>query len=202
LTPYHDPAAGKFTLFMQGHAQKDGKVAQVEVPASFVKSSNWASLPMAVVRQTFADVTDGKLGTAGDTYNGMPVYGMLVYNSRLIVGVAQAYGSNQIASHGVSTLNLSATNDFKGFYPFNASRPASVGRHMTPIPAGGSRLWAAPPDWQLLSVHYRATSSGPSVTVFNPNSVGTANRFRAARFSSSASTRLRLWDVKPPKQHL
>jgi hypothetical protein len=177
LTPYHDPATGKYTLLLQGHAQKDGQVAQVEVPASFVKSSDWASLQMAVVRQKFADVTDGKLATAGDTYNGMPVYGMLVYNSRLIVGVAQAYGSNQVASHGVSTLNLSATNDFKGFYPFNASAPPrALGGHMTPIPAewqsalGGTALTGN----CCLSI-IGATSSGPSVTVFNADNVGTAN---------------------------
>lgn len=177
VTPYKDPATGKRTLFMQGHNQRDGQVAQIEVPATFVKSQNWSSLPVAKVLQNFADVTDGKLGTAGDTYNGMPIDGMLAYNGRLIVGVSQAYGSSQTASHGASGLDLSQGGDFKGFYSFTSST-------MAPSRALGGPMTAIPPEWQsalggsaltgncCLSI-IGATSSGPSATVFNPNDVGT-----------------------------
>lgn len=174
LTPHYDAATGKLTLFMQGHSQRDGKVAQIEVPSSFVKSDNWNSLPMAKVLQDFRDVTDGRIGTAGDTYNGMPTYGMLSFNNRLIVGVAQTYGNNQVASHGVSGLNLSNTSDFKGFYSFKADAPPrALGGPMTPIPPewrsalGGSALTGN----CCLSM-IGATSSGPSATVFNPDDVG------------------------------
>src|SRR5689334_9037879 len=56
LTVYLDPSSGKETLFMEGHAQNPGNVAQVEVPSSFVKSSDQTALPKAKVLQNFSTI--------------------------------------------------------------------------------------------------------------------------------------------------
>jgi hypothetical protein len=161
------------TIFLQGHAQHDGQVAQIEIPAT-VGTGSWEDLPMARVLQEFHDVTDGKLESAGDTYNGMPVYGLLVHEQSLIVAVSQAYGSTQEATHGVSGLTLSEPNDFQGFFPMDAvANLRALGGYMAHIP----------PEWQAqfggpaltgnccLSI-IGATSSGPSISVFNPADVG------------------------------
>jgi hypothetical protein len=179
VTPYHDPVSGKRTLFLQGHAQYDAQVAQIEIPTSFVKSSDWNALPMATVLQGFHDVTDGLLDTAGNTYNGMPVNGMLVYNGKLIVAVTQAYGSNQVASHGVSTLNLSLGNDFLGFHPFASNvvaPPRALGGHMTTIPSEWQTLLGGPAlTGNCCRSIIGATSAGPATTIFDPASVGVTN---------------------------
>jgi hypothetical protein len=179
VTPYYDSGTGKQTLFLQGHAQYDGQVAQVEVPATLVKSLTWSNLPMAPVLQGFHDVTDGLLGTAGDTYNGLPINGLLVSGGKLIVAVTQAYGSTQVASHGVSGRNLSLPNDFLGFYPFSAgvvAPPRALGGHMTPIPVEWQALLGGPAlTGNCCRSIIGATSAGPATTVFDPASVGVTN---------------------------
>ncbi len=175
LTPYRDPNTGKMTIYLQGHAQHDGDVAQIQVPDTLVKSDSWDALPMATVLQKTYDVTDGKLSTAGDTYNGMPVYGMMVYNGRLLVGVSQSYGSNQTASTGVSGLDLSVSNDFKGFYPYVGvlAVPRALGGPMTPIPTEWQATLGGPALVGMCCQSViSATSAGPSATVFNPDDVG------------------------------
>lgn len=179
LAPYHDPATGKFTLFLEGHAQRSGNVAQIEVPANFVKSTNWGALPMAKVLQNFYDVTDGKLDSVDPTnqYNPTFIYGILPYNGRLIVGASNVYSASQIVSHGVSGLTLSASNDFKGFFSFTGTAPPrALGGTMIPIPAewqsafGGKAFTGM---WGLSIVS--STSAGPALTVFNPDDVGVVN---------------------------
>jgi hypothetical protein len=176
LTVYHDTATGKRTIFMQGHAQKDGHVAQIEIPAT-VGKGEWSSLPNATILQNFADVTDGKLGTAGDKYNGIPIYGMMVHNNRLIVGASQAYGFDQSASHGVSSLNLSQSGDFARFYPFNAvAPPRALGGPMTAIPSEWQSAFGGPALTGNCCISIiGSTSAGPSATVFNPDDVGVKN---------------------------
>lgn len=179
ITPYRDPATGKTTLFMEGHAQKPGQVAQVEVPASLVKSSSWSALPVANVLQPFKDVTDGKLSTVDptNTSNATFVYGLLAYNNRLIVGASNSYSASQQNTHGASSLNLSSTGDFQGFVRMSAAAP---------VRALGGPMTTIPPEWQAafggpaltgeccISV-ISSTSSGPAATVFNPDTVGTGS---------------------------
>jgi hypothetical protein len=177
VAPYHDPLAGKNTLFMEGHAWYPGYVAQVEIPSSLIISSNWDDLPQAGVLQDFYDITDGKSATLADyTYF---IYGLLPYNGRLIVGASEYYDANysQVNSHGVSGFSLSATNDFQGFYAVNAAaNPRSLGGYMTTIPAewrsslGGPALTGN----CCLSI-ISASSSGPAASVFDPDQVGTQN---------------------------
>lgn len=178
VTPYNDPSTGKKTLFLEGHPQNRYQVAQVEIPSSFVKSTNWGSLPKAKVLQNFADVTDGKISTSGITsYDGGRVYGMLPYNGRLIVAVSEYYGSTQSASHGVSSLSLSDRSDFSGFYSFNASAPPrALGGSMTTIPSEWQTLFGGPAltgNWAIPVIG--SNSAGPALTVFNPDDVGAKN---------------------------
>lgn len=181
LAPYRDPSTGKRTLFMEGHAQRPGNVAQVEIPASFVKSSNWSSLPVAKVMQNFSDITDGKLGSVDPSNPNNPtfIYGMLPYNGRLITSATNIYSPSQAVSHGVSGFNLSVGNDFKGFYPFATNvtaPPRALGGPMTPIPPEWQAAFGGQAFTGLYGVSIvSTTSAGPSLTVFNPDSVGTAN---------------------------
>jgi hypothetical protein len=179
LTHYLDPVSGKHTLFMEGHAWFPGNVAQVEIPADakMVKSNTWSDLQQAPVLQPFADITDGKIDSlAGSTSF---VYGMLVYNGRLIVGASCFYDGDgsQRNSHGVSGMILSQGTDFKGFYPVTAlANPRSLGGYMTTIPAQWQTLFGGPAltGKGCLSI-ISNNSAGPCATVFDPNDVGVKN---------------------------
>jgi len=177
LTPYHDPVSGKSTLFMEGHAQVPGFVAQVEIPTGFVNSSVWGDLPQATVLQNFYDITDGKSDTlANDTFY---IYGMLAYNGRLIVGASEYYDGDysQVSSHGVSGFNLTTPNDFQGFYPVGgAANARSKGGYMNTIPYNWQSLLGGPVlTGNCCLPIISANSAGPSVTVFNPDHVGAVN---------------------------
>jgi hypothetical protein len=177
LAPYHDPATGKNTLFMEGHAWYPGYVAQVEIPSGFVKSDNWDDLPQAALLQGFYDITDGKSDTLANYM--FFVYGMLPYNGRLIVGASEYYDADysQVTSHGVSSFNLSLNNDFQGFYSMDAAaNPRSLGGYMTAVPSQWQAALGGPALTGncCLSI-ISASSSGPSATVFDPDDVGTEN---------------------------
>ncbi len=177
LAPYHDPS-GKSTMYLEGHAQRPGNVAQVQIPSNFVISSSWSSLPVASVLQNFADITNGNLGAVDPTnqYNPTFVYGLLPYNGRMIVGAANVYSASQQVSHGVAGLTVSSSG-FKGWYSVNSSAPArAVGGPMAPIPAEWQSLFGGPALTSLFGVSVvSSTSAGPTATVFNPNSVGSSN---------------------------
>lgn len=182
LTAYNDPASGKLTLFLEGHAQYPGKVAQIEVPDSslFKKSTTWSDLTIAKVIQPFKDITDGKLSSLDPTNPGGAnhIYGLLPYNGRLIIGASNNYSPSQVVSHGVSGLLLSTPDDFKGFYSFTGTE--------APSRALGGTMIEIPPEWQSsfggqaltgmwgLSI-VGTTSAGPALTVFNPDDVGVLN---------------------------
>ncbi len=175
ITPYTVPETGQRTLFMEGHAWYQGYVGQVAIPDSFSKSDNWAELPKATVLQEFNFVPDNgwtSLGTTG--YEA--IFGLLVHNGRLIVGATSWYdaGCQQTASHGVSGLDLSKTDDFQGFYSVDAAaNPRSIGGYMTPIPKkwqerfGGTVLTGN----AALSI-ISCISSGPAATVIEPDDFG------------------------------
>lgn len=178
ITPYYDSVSGKQTLFICGHVQNPGQVAQVEVPDNFVKSYNYADLPVAKFAQPFVPVAIGQLEALSGvtTTNGTHVYGMLAYHSRLIVASGEYYGCTQKTSHGVSTLNLATGHDFKGFFKLTAGAnvsPRALGGPMTPVPAEWQSLLGGPVltgNWAIPVVS--CNSAGPSVTVFNPDDLG------------------------------
>jgi len=179
--PFNDPVTGQRTLFMEGHAQYSGQMAQVEIPTTFVKSTNWSSLPKATLLKPFSDVTSpvgfGPLNNASCPGTPTFIYGALVFNGRLILDAACSYAGSQTASHGVRSVNLS-TQDFRGWFAFGSAEapPRALAGPMTVIP----------PEWQAtlggpaltgqccISVT-GTTSAGPSLTVFNPDDVGVKN---------------------------
>ncbi len=175
--PYHDPATGRYTLFLEGHAWYPGYVAQVEIPKSTVISGNWDELPQATVLQEFNDIGDGKWDTLSDYM--FYVYGMLVHDGRLIVGASEYYDADytQTASHGVSGLNLSRNDDFQGFFPMTAAAtPRSLGGFMTPVPPQWQSALGGPAlTGNCCLPIISASSSGPSVTSFDPDHVGAVN---------------------------
>lgn len=177
IAPYTDPKTGKHTLYMSGHIQKPGHVAQIEIPAKLSKSTNYAELPVAPMLQPFSSVLDNtslsaKSGiTSGD---GGYVYGMMVVNEKLVLSAAEYYGCTQKSSHGTSNLDLAAGNDFNGFFRIDAPVNArTVGGPMMPVPAewqtlvGGTALTG---NWSIPVVS--CNSAGPTITSFHPEKVG------------------------------
>lgn len=165
LCYYRDPVSGKRTLFMQGHDWSPGCVAQVEVPALG---------GTAPVLQAFYDVTDGRLESLATSVSF--VYGMMVYNGRLVVGASCYYDGDgsQVASHGVSGLDLSASGDFRGFFPVSAvATPRSLGGYMAAVPDEWRGLMGGPAltGKGCLPI-ISNNSAGPCATVFDPDDVG------------------------------
>ena len=178
ITPYTVSSSGIKTLFIEGHDWNSGTVGQVKIPAQLSKNSNWSALPVATVLQNFHDIADDRWASLGTTsYNA--VFGMLPYNGRLIIGAASWYDGScsQYASHGVSSFDLSRSDDFQGFYTLSADADArSLGGYMTTIPSEWQALFGGPAltGNAALSI-IGCISSGPAATVFDPDHIGVEN---------------------------
>jgi hypothetical protein len=181
MSVYNDPVTGKSTLFMQGHDQYPGQVAQIQIPATFVNSPNWSSLPMATILQKFADIT-APIGVPPDpgSCSGNPgyIYGSIVFNSKLILASACSYGGSQTTTHGVRSISFS-TSDFQGWYGFPSNvvaTPRGLAGPMIAIPLEWQTLLGGPAFTGNCCISVTgSTSAGPSATVFNPNDVGSKN---------------------------
>ncbi len=172
----HTDSLGKTTVFMQGHNQKPGQVAQVEVPSAFSKSYVYSQLTVAKQLQPFGDVTDGSLGTklGISSPDGASIYGLFPYKNKLIVSANEYYGCTQTMTHGVSALDLSLTTDFNGFFKVDgAAKPRAIAGPMTEVPevwrtlVGGSVLTG---NWGIPLIG--CNSPGPALTAFNPEDLG------------------------------
>jgi hypothetical protein len=176
VSVYKNPTTGVRSLFIGGHPHHEAAMAQLRIPDS-LGTGPYESLPEAQFLQPFANVVDGSLATAaGITTTGSPnyIYGSLAYNGRLILAAGEYYGCSQTKSHGFSSFNLSSTNDFRGFYKIDAfANVRSLGGPMAHVP----------PEWQsklggpVIGGMWGAAivscqSAGPSLTVFNPDSLG------------------------------
>jgi hypothetical protein len=173
LTVYVDPSSGKETLFMEGHMQNPGNVAQIEVPSSFVKGGD-SSLPKAKVLQNFSGVGNLSSIDSGNQFNASFIYGLLAYGGRLIVGASNSYSSSQTLSHGAtSSLSLSSAG-FTGFTKMSSEAPVrATGGPMTLIPQEWRSAFGGPAlTGQCCISVISSTSSGPSATVFDPATVG------------------------------
>ncbi len=163
------------TLYIGGHDQSEGNIAQVRIPDSLGRGS-WASLPRARWVQPFANVVEGPIAAAAgiSTSNGNHIYGTLVYNGRLILGAGEYYGSTQQRALGYSGLFLGAAGDFRGFFPLAAAAPPR---------ALGGPMAHVPPEWRAAlggpviggmwgTAIVSSQSAGPALTTFNPDSLG------------------------------
>ncbi len=175
ISAYRNPTTGVRSLFIGGHPHQEGSMAQVRIPDSLGKGA-YGTLPQATWIQPFANVVDGSVAAAAGitTSNGNYIYGSLVYNGRLILAAGEWYGCTQQRSHGFSTLNLGASGDFRGFYFINAlANVRSLGGPMAHIPDE----WQATLGGPVIGGNFGTAivscqSAGPSLTVFNPDSLG------------------------------
>lgn len=175
IIPYTD-SLGRTSLYIQGHDQRPGQVAQVAVSSRLSKSFDYSQLEVAELLQPFAEVTDGSLSSKlGITSpDGASVYGLFPYKDKLIVSATEYYGCTQSMTHGVSSLDLSRTNDFAGFFQVDgAANPRAIAGPMAEVPAawrtllGGSLLTG---NWGIPIVG--CNSAGPALTAFDPEDLG------------------------------
>jgi len=153
------------TLYIGGHDWY-GRLCEVRIPAAFGQT--------APVSQRCTDVTEGRLGQIdGDA--GVKLGGTLVWNGRLIVSAYSYYDADYDArlSHFSSSLNLSQPGDVQGPVQVGQIGGGFVGGYMGAIPQEWRAIFGGPAftGQCCLSIIGR-TSSGPSVSVFNPDDVG------------------------------
>ena len=178
ISTHRDSSTGKLTLFMSGHTNYPGHIAQVEVPDAFVKSNNWYDLPLAKLAQKFRDVTNGDLvstsSTLGYDSNGASVFGTLPYNGQLIVSAVNWYSYSQNNSHTSVNLDFTNNTSFLGFKKIIGSD--------TPIRATAGEMALIPQGWQAAlggkafagygTVSVIGTASyGPALTTFDPDAI-------------------------------
>ena len=164
-------------LFIVGHIYGQ-LTAEVSIPTPAI-NSNPSSLPTATLIQPFTNALEGNINAVNPT-NSTPHYigGQLVYDGRLIISVYSYYdgAGTQSTSHFARPLNLATATPFVGPVKVGNLYPGFVSGYMTPVP----------PEWQSLLGGPALTgncclaiagfqSNGPSVSVFNPDDIGTVN---------------------------
>jgi hypothetical protein len=164
-------------LFVVGHIY--GQLsAEITIPTP-AKASNVSALPTATMIQPFTDALEGKINTVNPTDpNPHLIGGQLVYGGRLIISVESYYDADgtQSSSHFARPLDLSTTSPFVGPVRVGPLYPGFVSGYMTQIPAEWQSLFGGPALTGncCLAIAGRQ-SNGPSVSVFNPDDIGTDN---------------------------
>jgi hypothetical protein len=166
------------SLFMNNHAY-EVKTTEISIPTP---KTDLSSLNRATLLQDFGDVTEGmrqKITADGsDIGNGARLGGFLVWGNKLIGTDYGWYdaGYQAVVSHFTSSLNMTQTGDFSGFYKVGTLDPSFYGGYMAEIP----------PEWQsilggkaltgncCLSIIGR-TSFGPAAFAFDPDDLGVKN---------------------------
>lgn len=152
------------TLFVGGHDWYS-RLCEVQIP----------SVPgqAAALVQRCGDVTEGRL-TQIDT-EGLKFGSSLVWNGRLILSAYSTYDADGDAnlSHFASGLNLAQPGDLQGPVQVGTAGGGFVGGYMGIIPEEWRALLGGPAlTGQCCISIISRTSSGPSVSVFNPDDVG------------------------------
>ncbi len=128
----------------------------------------------ATVLQRCTDVTEGRL-TQVDPGGQIEYGGSLVYGGRLIVSNFSYYDAdaNQATSHFASGTSLATAGDVVGPVQVGAAGAGFVSGYMGLIPQEWQATFGGPALTGncCLSIISR-TSSGPAVSVFNPDDVG------------------------------
>ena len=160
------------SLFLLGHSHHQ-RTAEISIP-ELVNSNNLSDLETATVLQSFTDATNGRLDDINpQDSNDQRIGGHLVYNGRLILAAYSYYdaAATQRASHFVRPLSLTSGQ---------AQGPFLVGDdpHYT-----GAYMGLVPPEWRsalggpVLTGNccrsiISTQSEGPSVSVFDPDDLG------------------------------
>jgi hypothetical protein len=164
------------SLFIVGHDWYQ-QSAEIKIPG-LTNSGSIGSLQTASIIQNFADATEGKLTqiNPGDP-NPQKIGGQLVYNGKLYVtGFSYYDGSDtQKYSHFVRPLSLSTTGQVQGPLLVGTD-PHYVDGYMTLIPSEWQAAFGGPAlTGNCCQAITSIQSQGPSVTVFNPASLGGAS---------------------------
>jgi hypothetical protein len=160
------------SLFLVGHDWYQ-QVAEVGVPDVRVADS-LSDLATAPLLQPLTDVTEGRLPQIDDPSNTIKIGGLLPYQNQLYVSAYSYYDAdgNQVLSHFVSGLDLSAQGDVGGPYAVGDSAGVISGY-----------FGLVPADWQTalggpvlngnccLGIITR-TSFGPAVSSLDPVNIG------------------------------
>lgn len=168
--------AANNSLFTTGHDWYQ-QTAEISIPTA-TNTTNPNNLVTAQILQPYVDATAGRRGSVnpGDP-NGTVIGGYLVADNKLHISVFSFYDASgtQLSSHFTRPLDLSSGgSQVQG--PFKIGSDA----HFT-----SAYMGVVPPEWQsllggpaLIGNCCRAIisvqSSGPSISVFNPSSVGAA----------------------------
>lgn len=160
-------------LFVRGHDWSQ-RLCEVSIPAIG---------GTATIRQRCVDVTEGRMPQI-DVENGIKLGGALVWNGRLITTGFSYYDADTSAtkSHFASGTTLATAGDVTGPVQVGTVGAGWVSGQMTPIPSEWRSLLGGPALTGncCLSIISR-TSSGPSVSVFNPDDVGRVTPVPATR---------------------
>lgn len=155
----------------------DNKIAEISIPAP-VNSADPKSMPAATYLQpAFVDPTEGHLRDVYAGSDGIYLYGLLVYGTRLH-GAASIYydaSNSQRLSHFARSLSLT-TPSFSGWSQvWQADRQGFVSGMMALVPAEWqSKLGGPAIAAQCCIPIVSRTSYGPSAFAFNPALVGQA----------------------------
>jgi hypothetical protein len=152
------------TLLLSGHDWYK-RLCEVRIPTAVGQT--------APVTQRCADIMEGRSSQIdGDAAN---LGGTLVWNDRLIVSAYSYYDADTSArlSHFASGLNFSQTGDLQGPYQVGTAGAGYVAGYMTAVPPEWRALMGGPAlTGQCCLAIISRTSSGPSISVFNPDDVG------------------------------
>lgn len=150
-------------LFVAGHDQTQ-RLCEVSIPALG---------GTATIRQRCVDVTEGRMLQIDN--EGIKLGGSLVYNGRLIVSAFSFYDADgdQVTSHFVSGTTLASTGDVTGPVRVGTAPAGFVSGYMGLVPAEWRALLGGPALTGNCCIPIISrTSSGPAVSVFNPDDVG------------------------------
>jgi hypothetical protein len=165
------------SLFVAGDAT-DQQLAEVAVPELRTGVPLTGFAPASVL-QTFVDPAEGRrlqVCAASGCGAAVDMGGELVYHNRLVFTFYDSYDASvtQWASHFTSGLDLSVTGDVRG--PFQVGGTGATGfvsGYMGLIPLAWQSAFGGPvfTGQCCISVISR-TSSGPSVSVIDPDKIG------------------------------
>lgn len=160
--------AANDSLFYGGHDWYQ-RMGEVGIPANFSQAAS--------VLQDMVDVTDGHMSDIDE--GTVKLAGSLVYNGKLIVTASSYYDAdaNQTLSHFSSGLALSVAADALGPYEVTGVANArSKAGYMTTIPSDWQSAFGGPAlTGNCCQSIISASSAGPAATVFDPDTVGTAD---------------------------
>jgi hypothetical protein len=171
----YDPANNG--LFIVGHIYGQ-LTAEISIPTP-AQNSAPSALPTATLIQPFTSALEGKINAVNPTDpNAHYIGGQLVYNGRLIISVESSYdgAGTQSTSHFARPLDLTTASPFVGPVKVGTLYPGFVSGYMTPIPTEWQSLLGGPAltgNCCLAIAGFQ--SNGPSVSVFNPDDIGTDN---------------------------